>query len=447
MKKTFHIKGMTCKSCEVMLERSLKKVEGVNKVTVSHTKGIAEVYSKDTLDEVKLQDLIEESGEYEVVEEGASKKKEVNKRDAGDYFVLFTLFLLVGMFAWILGQLDISRFFPDFGSDMGILIALALGFVASLSTCLAMVGGIVMSFGETYKVHEDKKHPLLSRLRPQLYFHLGRVGGFVILGALLGLIGSQFTYSIRFTGILTILVAVVMLYIGLQILGFLPNITRLGFALPKGIAHKLDRLKDSDHRLMPIIIGVLTFFVPCGFTQSMQLAAIGSGSMLTGSLIMGAFAIGTMPVLLGIGFGSSYASKDRFGMLNEIIAIVIIFFALYSLNSGMVLAGSNFTLSGIGSSGQTEAVEISGDVQVVKMAVDWDFQPNSFTIKKGIPVRWEIEGVNVSGCTSEIIIPKLGISQQINKGKNIIEFTPEESGILPFSCWMGMVGGRFNVID
>lgn len=429
-----------------MLERDLKKIEGVKHVIVSHVKGTASVYSKDDIevDENKIIRAIESHDEYKVVEEHENKKEEKPKRDFFDYLILASLFGLVGAIAYILKEIEITRYFPQFGENINVLIAIMLGVVASFSTCLALVGGIVMSFGETYPVDLDKRHPWMSRLTPHLYFHAGRVGGFAVLGGLLGLLGSKISYSVQFTGILTLLVAVVMLYIGLQVLGFVPNITRLGLALPKGLAHKIDAVKELDHHLMPIGIGVLTFFVPCGFTQSMQLAAVASGSFITGALIMAAFAVGTLPVLLAVGFGSSYAKKNRFGILNEIIAVIIIFFALYSLNSGLVLAGSSFTLQGRGESSQAV---ISGEEQVVKMNVDWVFEPTEFEVKKGVPVRWEINGINVSGCTNEIVIPKLGISKKINKGLNVVEFTPEKSGTIPFTCWMGMQGGRFIVTD
>jgi len=35
----------------------------------------------------------------------------------------------------------------------------------------------------------------------------------------------------------------------------------------------------------------------------------------------------------------------------------------------------------------------------------------------------------------------------LQKGENVFEFTPTETGNLVFSCWMGMVGGKFTVID
>jgi plastocyanin domain-containing protein len=46
-----------------------------------------------------------------------------------------------------------------------------------------------------------------------------------------------------------------------------------------------------------------------------------------------------------------------------------------------------------------------------------------------------------------VVIPKLGIDKKIQKGLNVVEFTPTQTGVLPFSCWMGMLNGRFIVTD
>ncbi len=162
---------------------------------------------------------------------------------------------------------------------------------------------------------------------------------------------------------------------------------------------------------------------------------------------MAAFALGTLPALLAIGIGSSYTQKRKFTFLNRLIGVVIVFFALHSFNSGLVLAGSTVTLDFWKSGNNATAAVISNDEQVVKMDVDWTFSPTEFRIKKGIPVRWEINGINVSGCSNEVVIPKLNISQKLQKGLNIVEFTPLKEGVLPFSCWMGMLNGRFIVTD
>jgi plastocyanin domain-containing protein len=75
------------------------------------------------------------------------------------------------------------------------------------------------------------------------------------------------------------------------------------------------------------------------------------------------------------------------------------------------------------------------------------YSPNTFTIKKGIPVKWIITSKSAFTCAASIISPKLGVRKNLQLGENIIEFTPSESGNIRFTCSMGMYGGSFNVID
>ena len=120
---------------------------------------------------------------------------------------------------------------------------------------------------------------------------------------------------------------------------------------------------------------------------------------------------------------------------------------MYSFNSGLVLAGSSFTLDFWKNTSSATNAVISNNEQIVQMTVDWNFSPTEFKVVKNIPVRWEINGINISGCSNEIVIPKLNIRQKIQKGLNVINFTPTQEGILPFSCWMGMLNGRFIITD
>ncbi|MFC1810332.1 sulfite exporter TauE/SafE family protein [Patescibacteria group bacterium] len=445
MNPTIHIKGMHCTSCEIILEKELIKVDSISKCEISHRKGTLNVECEGKVPYKEIKKVVQRCG-YHIVKQD-EEKFEKKKKSFDDYAQILIIFFGVAAIAYILQKLEITRFFPEFGANSGVLIALLLGIVASLSTCLILVGGIVLSFGNMYQVKEDAKHPWISRSLPHIYFHIGRIVGFAILGGILGLIGSKINYSLSFTGYLTIIVAIIMLYIGLQIIGVLPSITKLGFHLPKGLSKKIHSLQEKNHPLTPMLIGVLTFLLPCGFTQSMQVAAIASGSFVTGALIMGVFAIGTFPALFSLGLGSSYAKKSKFSFVNKIIGVIVIFFSIYSLNSGLVLAGSNFTLDFWNTGGTGVESSIEEGVQVIKMDVDWTFKPNEFVIKKGVPVRWEIEGVNVSGCSNEIAIPRLNMSKKIEKGINIIEFTPEETGTIPFTCWMGMLGGKFIVVE
>ena len=85
-------------------------------------------------------------------------------------------------------------------------------------------------------------------------------------------------------------------------------------------------------------------------------------------------------------------------------------------------------------------------MQVVEMHITYDgFKPNVFNVKKDIPVKWIIYGDQISSCTNKIIVPSLNISKSIAAGENVINFTPNTSGTIDFSCWMGMVRGKFVV--
>lgn len=444
-KMIVYIKGMHCVSCEIMLEKELRKIEDVKWCKVSHRKGAAKIgYSGEKpIDKIKA--VVEKCGYKIAGDKQTGNEVKERKNTFNDYMEITMIAIFTIAVAAFLKRIEIMRLLPDIDNEVSIAIAVMLGIVASVSTCLALTGGLVLSFGNVYKIHEDTKHPLISKSIPHIYFHIGRIGGFAILGGVLGFFGSKIDYSATFSGYLTIFIAAVMLYIGLHILNIVPNITKLGFHLPKALSRKIHSLEGNDHHLTPMLLGVLTFFLPCGFTQSMQLAAIASQSATTGALIMGAFALGTMPVLLSIGIGSTYAKGKDFGFFKKFIGVIVIFFALYSLNSGLILANTGISLTALESAKNSQLAESTNGSQTVKMDIDWSFRQNQFTIKKDIPVRWEINGINVSGCSNEIVIPALNIRKKISKGLNVIEFTPKVEGTLPFSCWMGMLNGRFIV--
>jgi plastocyanin domain-containing protein len=62
-----------------------------------------------------------------------------------------------------------------------------------------------------------------------------------------------------------------------------------------------------------------------------------------------------------------------------------------------------------------------------------------------VPVKWVIDGQEVTECNRRLVVPALGLSVDIRPGENLVEFTPETVGIIPWSCWMGMLQGRFVV--
>jgi len=92
------------------------------------------------------------------------------------------------------------------------------------------------------------------------------------------------------------------------------------------------------------------------------------------------------------------------------------------------------------------STSLNNDYQEIRMDVlasGWS--PDRFVLKKGVPVKWIINGKQITGCNNAIQVPKLGLKFDIKQGEQVIEFTPTEEGIIPWSCWMGMIQGTFIV--
>jgi uncharacterized protein len=75
------------------------------------------------------------------------------------------------------------------------------------------------------------------------------------------------------------------------------------------------------------------------------------------------------------------------------------------------------------------------------------FSPNQFTLRKGVPVKWVINGKEMNECNKTIVIPQYKLKFELKEGTQILEFTSPESGVVPWSCWMGMIPGTFIVVD
>jgi sulfite exporter TauE/SafE/copper chaperone CopZ len=435
--KTLYIQGMHCVSCETIISDELKEIDGVIVHEVSSKKQTAILSSDKDIDVKQVEAKLEKLGYKASFESRPESVKQ--KANAEQWFWSFAvvggLYLAYKLFSFMnlgFAALDMSN--VTFG------VAFFIGVVASMSTCLAVVGAVVVSFAAKF---ESKGTFYDANVKPHVLFHAGRMLTFFVLGAFLGYVGSWFSLSGSFMGWFTIVIAMILGWLGLQILGFAPSLTSVGIHMPKGVMKYWNRVKESDHPLSPMLLGGITFFLPCGFTQSMQLFAVASGSALIGGLTLLFFALGTAPILLGIGIATTRFKNLKSVVFTNVIGIVVMVFAFYTLSSGLAVAGVNLDVAG--KAGATEAVA-NNNIQEITMTVDTKgFTPNIFKLKKGVPVRWVINGSQISGCTSEIIVPELGINKKLVKGRNVVEFTPDKMGTIGFSCWMGMVRGKFIV--
>ena len=218
-------------------------------------------------------------------------------------------------------------------SNVSYGTAFIIGLIASVSSCLAIVGGLVLSLSAS-SAKEG------GTWRTQTLFHVGRLGGFFILGRANGLIGRSFQVGLTVNVVLGIVVGLVMFILGVNLLDVFHFTKRLQLSTPSWLSRRVVRGSRHDHYFAPLLVGIGTFVLPCGFTQSMQLYALNTGSFMHGAIVMFVFALGTFPVLALLSFGSlNIAHKPWKGIFFKTAGIIVIALALFNLANALATAG------------------------------------------------------------------------------------------------------------
>lgn len=325
----FHVTGMHCASCEVLIEDNLKEATGVQHAKASLAK--KEVVIEGTFSESpealaqKFSERIQEHGYSLSVEE-----TKTNKNWSEFLYAVPIAFVFIVAF-YMLQKSGILNF--SFSSNVGYGTAAFIGVIASLSTCLAVVGGLVLSMSANYAKKGDA-------WKPQSLFHVGRLVSFFVLGGVIGAIGSTFHLNAQGNLVLALIVAAVMVILGINLLDIVHATKRLQISMPKSFSRVVHKISKTSHWVTPSIVGAATFFLPCGFTQSMQIYTLGTGSFLTGALTMFSFALGTLPVLAALSFGAlSLSQKSWKGIFFKTAGLVVIALALFNALNALAAAG------------------------------------------------------------------------------------------------------------
>ncbi len=443
------IKGLHCSSCEILTEDKLSKISGVKKVKVSHLTGEAVIeYDGEAPDMGQINRGITSLG-YEV---GEDSKLWLTRDHETQYYFLVSLALILGLY-WLANLFGLNNIsWQGSGNNFSWLMVVVVGLTAGFSTCMAIVGGMVLAIGANYA----KAHPNLSfkrKLIPSLTFMAGRVVGYFLLGGVLGMLGQKFKISATVNGLITLLVGVVLLFLGLKLIKLFPRLSSWQLTLPKALARSLgiNKERDTYSHWGSAVLGALTFFTPCGFTQAMQLYALSSGSWLAGATIMGLFALGTAPGILSLGTLASAIKGKISNFLFILVGMGLIFFSMFNIANGyklLSLSGSWSWPSKTSNSVSLEGVEMKDGQQIIRMTQSSrGYTPNKFKLIKDVPVKWIITSTSPNSCSSSLIVPKFNIEKQLASGENIIEFTPKVLGKVGFSCSMGMYTGSFEVVE
>jgi len=338
-KYTFHVHGMHCNACVLMTESELGDLPNI-----THAKSSLKNHSVEVVGDFgnKTPEQIAEELTVPLKPHGytVSVERQVKEKKWSDFKIAVPIALGFAVLFVVLQKIGLVNLVG--GGNVTYGTAFVIGIIASLSTCMAVVGGLVLSMSATFANQKDGQR---DKIKPQLMFHGGRIVSFFILGGVIGAIGSAFTLNTSGTFILSLIIGIVMLILGINLLDVFPWAKKLEPRMPKFIvkhAHgKIKILTKFNHTLTPLLVGVTTFFLPCGFTQSMQLYALTTGSFLTGGLTMLSFALGTLPVLALISFSSfSIQNSSKAGIFFKSAGLIVILFALFNLINSLVVIGA-----------------------------------------------------------------------------------------------------------
>ena len=446
------IKGMHCTSCERLIEDSVRDINGVKSIKVDYVTKIGKVvFDQDKTSLKKIFKVIEKKG-YEC-SLPLENKKEI-KEDSGYYTLNLKNAKLFGIIFGIIGVLLIAYFafrfagkiaIPEISQNMGYGLLFAVGLLTGFH-CVSMCGGFVVSYTAKHAQEGTKAH------KSHFMYGLGKTISYTVIGAAFGLLGSIIAFTPMMRGIAGIVAGIFLVIFGLNMLNVFPWLRKIRIKSPLFINKLIG--KGSQKHSSPLIIGLLNgLMIACGPLQAMYIMAAGTGSMLEGAKILFVFALGTLPVMLGFGFLTSFISNKVTHKILKASGAIVIILGLIMVNRGIALTGSGLDTNSLIASVSANSDEINGNIatlkgnhQEIRMEVNRDgWEPDKFVLQKGVPVRWIINGKEITGCNKAIQVPKLGLNFDIKQGEQVIEFTPEEEDTIPWSCWMGMIQGTFIV--
>ncbi|HAH63519.1 MAG TPA: heavy metal transporter [Treponema sp.] len=442
---------MSCIACQNRTEQKLASTDGVKSVTVSYRAGTAKVvYDTALVSSAGIRKIVEElgygiAGTDDVTQ--FQRRPPVAARAFGLLAVIVTAALLFDRYG-----ASVFSAFPTAQAGMGLGMMFVIGLITSVH-CIAMCGGINLS--QTLAVN-GRPAGMKSSLLPSLLYNGGRVVSYTITGGIAGGIGSVFSFSGRARGAVQLAAGIFMVIMGINMLGLFPFLRYIVPHMPARLGSKLNRIKGTNTN--PFVIGLLNGLMPCGPLQAMQLYALASGSALRGAAAMLLFALGTVPLMFGLGVLSTVLSRKFTHRVMTVGACIVTVMGITMFSQGWVLSGLSLdrflparAVSGTQSTGKSaagsSAARTENGVQTVSSTLASGRYP-SITVQQGIPVKWTIDAPpgSINGCNNRMIIPEYNIEYQFKTGDNTITFTPDKMGTFRYSCWMGMIRSSIKVV-
>lgn len=400
-------------------------------------------------------------------------KNQRNYKPSLDPVILITLGLVLVTIAVVMVVFQTNSQTVNIASDSGTMSQLIVAFVTGLTTgglsCLAVQGGLLAS-SLAHQIEQDyleqaaqsrkqrgKKNlqmPRSSTAMPISLFLLAKLVAYTLLGALLGLLGSYLTLSPMTRAVLMILIGVFMLGNGLRMFNVHPIFRYFSIEPPKFITRYIRRTAKGTDTATPLFLGALTVFIPCGVTQAMMAAALGTGSLAMGAALMFAFTLGTSPVFFIVAYLTTElgARLEKFFM--RFVAAVVLILGLVTVNSGLNILGSPLSFQNLtrnllpanNSSGTlAQAPQHSApEGNVVLYVQNEGYFPQTLSAPAGKDFTLNLVTDQTYSCSRDFVIPALDFYELLpDTGTVKVNIPAQKAGsTLFFTCSMGMYTGQ-----
>lgn len=439
----FNVGGMQCPGCEQVIQDALSRIHGVRRVRADYVREVVDV----TFDSRKVGSTqISE----EVVAAGYTCSTQISAHPQRFGRSMLSIVLGLGGIALILlaGHWAEEIRLPAFDQQLSYGLLFLLGLMTGFH-CVGMCGGFVL--GYTARNAARGRH---SFAWSHLTYGFGKTLSYTIIGGLFGLLGSVIAFTPLLRGVVGVIAGVFLVLMGLGMVKVFPVI-RVGLRMP-GWLRQFIRGQSRRHR-SPLAIGLLNgLMVACGPLQAMYVMAAGTGSFVEGAKRLFIYGTGTLPILLGFGIMASLVSHRATEKILKLSGVFVMVIGLVMVNRGLILTGSGYDLTTLSAIARleladwvqglrTERPSDPGFREIRMTVLKGGYRPDTFVLRQGVPVKWIIDGRELTPCNRHIVVPALDLDIELVEGEQTIEFIPNEAGVIPWSCWMGMLPGSFVV--
>lgn len=449
----FRAHGMHCHGCERVIELALRKLPGVRSADADYpTERVTVDFDPASTTIADIHAAVERQG-YRVLSLDEPRRGGGLRRFAGLVFAAAGILLVIFFdVTWITRDGE-----PDIARHMSLELIFLLGLLTGFH-CVGMCGGFVLSYTA------DDARLGRGSYRSHLLYGAGKTLSYTAIGATLGLVGAVVAFTPLLRGAAGMMAGAFLIVFGLNMLGLFAPLRRFRFGLPAPLQDNLERETRSSHR--PFVIGLANgLMIACGPLQAMYVMAAGAGSALEGAKMLFAFGVGTLPVLMSFGVLSTLVSASLTHRLLKASGAIVVALGAVMINRGLILTGSGYDLGSLTRSLERspaneptpparpaetapEPASTPPAEQVIAMDVTrLGFTPSRFVLVRGVPVRWIIQGRQITTCNNRIVVPSLNLEFDVREGRQVVEFTPATAGVIRWSCWMGMMRGEFEVVD